>query len=1108
MIGRTVRVGAYLLGGLVLVLTVVAGGVAWRLSQGPVSLAFLTPTIEALFDAEEHPFRLRLGDTILLWDRRERALDVRFSDVRAVGASGEVIARLPEMAVRLDHGALLRGVVAAVDIELFGPSLTLRRRTDGALDVQVADQGPESGAFVGRLLADLLAAPDPRRPMSYLERVRIVDAKLSLADERLGLVSTGRVREARLWHDGTSIRTEAFLTATLNGEQAQLAMIGAYEAPTDQLNLAISFDDLRPAAFAPLAPALRELADFDLPLRGTVRLAMDGIGTVVEIGVDVIGGGGTLALPASVAGDIGLPASPLRLSVRDSELRGRYRRDGTTIEIDDVEITFAEGETLAVPAPVEHVFPIASVTGKGRYLGDDGRLEVDTLAIDLAGPKLTVSGVVDGIGEAVAGAVSITVNDLAADDLARYWPSSLAHDARAWTVAALSEGVFPEARFDLTLATGAGGVDVSGLAGTIAAAGLAIDYLPPMPKVRGASGRATLDLERLAVTIAGGEAVGVVVREGTVVLSDLGRPVPRADIDLNVAGPVRDVLALLDHPPLGYPGAMGIDPAKTGGTAEGRVRFGIPLLKTLTLDALAIAVDARVADLAIADAVLGKDISGGTLALKLDARGLDAEGRIALGAIDTDVVWRENFTDDAPFASRFDLAIADADAAAIADLGLTLPPVLVADLHGRLAADVRLTRGPGAVGRLEVRLDATNAGVTLPLLGLTKGIGEPAAGELSASLDGDRLSEIPRFALSAADLDIAGSARFGVAAEGADIELQRIAHGRTDLSGRVDLHADGNWDLSVAGASVDLEPVWAVARRDDEPATAPADEPRFTLTADIGTAWLGEDRRVDRPSVTVASERGILTDVRASGLIDGRNRLDASISPATATTRSLAIEGEDAGATLRTLGLFDDLVGGVLRVEGVFDDDAQDRSLKGRLRVRDYRLINAPGLARVLSIMALTGIRDALRGQGIAFSKLDVPFKWRGDTLEIDNAQASGPSIGVTASGTVDLAAQTFDLRGTVVPFYTVNAVLGRIPILGDLLTGGERGGGIFAALYTMRGPLHDPDVSVNPVSVLAPGFLRNLFSIFDNGGSDSPRDSSQHGGDWQAEPQTGSAHP
>ena len=68
----------------------------------------------------------------------------------------------------------------------------------------------------------------------------------------------------------------------------------------------------------------------------------------------------------------------------------------------------------------------------------------------------------------------------------------------------------------------------------------------------------------------------------------------------------------------------------------------------------------------------------------------------------------------------------------------------------------------------------------------------------------------------------------------------------------------------------------------------------------------------------------------------------------------------------------------------------------------------------------------------------------------------------------------TARLKGTVIPAYTINRILGSIPILGQILTGGKNEG-LFAANYALRGRLDDPVVTVNPLSVLAPGILRKL---------------------------------
>ena len=80
--------------------------------------------------------------------------------------------------------------------------------------------------------------------------------------------------------------------------------------------------------------------------------------------------------------------------------------------------------------------------------------------------------------------------------------------------------------------------------------------------------------------------------------------------------------------------------------------------------------------------------------------------------------------------------------------------------------------------------------------------------------------------------------------------------------------------------------------------------------------------------------------------------------------------------------------------------------------------------------------------------------------------------------GRVDLDAERIDMQGTIVPAYFFNSLLGNIPLVGKLFSP-ERGGGVFAASYTLRGRLEDPDVSVNPLAALTPGFLRGLFGLF-----------------------------
>jgi hypothetical protein len=69
------------------------------------------------------------------------------------------------------------------------------------------------------------------------------------------------------------------------------------------------------------------------------------------------------------------------------------------------------------------------------------------------------------------------------------------------------------------------------------------------------------------------------------------------------------------------------------------------------------------------------------------------------------------------------------------------------------------------------------------------------------------------------------------------------------------------------------------------------------------------------------------------------------------------------------------------------------------------------------------------------------------------------------------------DLATTIVPAYALNAFLGKIPVFGRLFSP-EKGGGLIAVRAKITGQLMAPKVSVNPLSALTPGFLRDVFGV------------------------------
>ena len=172
--------------------------------------------------------------------------------------------------------------------------------------------------------------------------------------------------------------------------------------------------------------------------------------------------------------------------------------------------------------------------------------------------------------------------------------------------------------------------------------------------------------------------------------------------------------------------------------------------------------------------------------------------------------------------------------------------------------------------------------------------------------------------------------------------------------------------------------------------------------------------------------------------------------------------------------------GGSLSLSGTFDDNTAHNPLRGRWIVTDFMLTDAPILGQILSLGSLTGLVDTLRGEGIRFEKFSSDVTIAQNTVTLTEGLAKGSAVGIGIRGTIDYGRSQLDLSGNVIPAYSLNSILSEVPLVGQALAGGE-GQGIVGVDFSVRGNAADPDVGVNPLSALTPGFLRKIFGIFES---------------------------
>ncbi len=1064
--------------GVLLVLLAVAA-VGWRLHQGPVALTFLSPFLESSLNPPGSPVLVRLGETRLTWAGWDRALDLQATDVRLETPDGRTMLHAPRVALALSSRALLEGDVAVSAVELLEPEITLRRMDDGTLSMggeaplpvrtPVPEADPEKASeavgdtagsdsqapldIAGRLdgMIDLLA----RRGGGRFTDLKVTGARARLIDERHdGVLEISRLNVSLSVAGGRLVLDAgAVLDLPEADGSSRLALVARHRMGQGDMELGLTLDNVNPSHLAGLARPLAPLAALAVPLTGTVTASLDlpsldgdaPEGTLRHLGVSLEGGQGRLDLPAPL--DRGYAFRKFDLNASATEGLAEVVVDALTIDLGDAAV---------------------SATFAGRDLLGEPQMEA-----------------------------RVRLDDLAVADLKRYWPPAAAANARSWIVQNLSGGRVPRA--DLTLNAAGPSLDaleVTALDGSLTVEGVTVDYRNPLPRLVNATGNVDLSLDGIGITVTGAGVEGLpemAVEGGTVLFSHFDERIQWATIDARARGPLSGALAIINHEPLRYADALGIDPAVVDGQAETRLKFTFPLLNDLTFDEVEIEVTGSVVGAGLANVVLGQDLQAGDLSLVLDKNGMDVKGKAVVGEVPATLTWRENFA-GGDFTSRYNVTatLTDADRARF---GLVATPFQPPYLTGPVKAALVYTTGLKGGPRLKADLDLSGVAMAVEPLGWSKPAGAAGTGSVTGRFGAKEATVT--FDVSTAGGQVAGTAILGPDADVLrSVAFDRLALGNTWVVGSMTMSGENGLTLRVADGDVDLRPVLAYRKaRDTDAASAKAGSgeesdddavQNMRVDASLRSLRLANDTVIDGVRLDAVQQGALWGHITAEGTLRGGHPLGFTLKPQGNGQRAFSAHAGNTGALLRALDVIGTIDGGQLEMTGTVDAAGV---ADGVLEVENFRLRDAPVAAKVISVAGMTGIADVMGGQGIGFDKLYARFTKDGDRVVLHKAQANGTALGFTTEGQIDFASEQLNLDGAIVPAYAINKVFGAIPLLGTLITGGD-GEGLFAVNYALSGPLEDPSVMINPLSVLTPGFLRRIFDIFD----DSPADQTASG--------------
>ena len=1108
-----------------------------RLSQGPVSLDFMTAAVQSRINGNLSGMAVEIGGVVIERPPGDGLPRFRLRDLALRDAGGNIIARAPRAAIGVDETALWTGRVIPKTLELIGPRIFIKRNLQGEVELGFGKFGTAAAApspaasgtasksdrqepeedivpdIKGGSLIDVLAGnkPEGETGISSIEDIRVSGAAITLFDEANNAIwnaPSAQLAFRRMPYGFVVVTNASVANGTQPGSW-HTELSASYRRDSKSFAISARLSDLVPANISEKIFALAQLARVNVPLSGHAEIEITQDGVVTKASAEFAAAAGEVGLPDYLAEPIIVDEGSLRadydpatggIVIRDSSLLvggSRAELTGSVIPLRTPDgrlsslniVLSARNATIDPQGTVVAPVAIERIEFAGNAGIDNARLDIDDLVIMSGNSGVRLRGTISGGKESAGILMSGRIRDLSAAMLQKLWPPIIAPKTRNWVNLNIKAGRITEGSFRVNLPVDAmaaaklrrslpeGSVDLQ-----FSMADVTTGYFKDLPPLQQASGEAQLLDNNFTVKV---NSANLALPSGARVKVDLGSMEAidilavetLATFTFKASAEAQALLEYLNLPALSLISNAGIDSSKLGGDASLAVTMKLPLIKDLPRDRVVVVANAKLSNASLKGALDKIDISGGDFAITLAKGELDATGPAKLNGIDAKIAWHR----DAGKAARQSVhieAVLDADERE--KIGVDLSEFL----DGPVAVTADLKDLGDSNSTIAIEANLSKAAMHIDAINWSR----PPTPKTTASLtyygkgEGGRRIE---------DLDIEGD---GLVIKGAltlrneggmkEANLKQVVLGDENSFAMRIKPSDSVTAISIDGKRFDARPLIKslFGSNGGSGNKAAKGGVPLQITANIDRVYAHRGEEIAGVTAAIRSIGGGVQSADITGTFLSGQPIVMRVSPAEGG-RELRITGRDAGAALRAANLYSKIAGGQIDFSALLGNDARGSVQNGRLVIRDFEVRNEAALAEL--DQKGKPKKSGPRNEGTAFRKLTLPFTTDDKFVRIGESLVKGSDLGAVASGLIRKSDGAIDITGTIIPAYELNAALGEIPLVGTILTGGK-GQGVIGLTFALGGSIDKPKFQVNPVSAIAPGFLRKLFE-FNSGNAKPP---------------------
>lgn len=720
----------------------------------------------------------------------------------------------------------------------------------------------------------------------------------------------------------------------------------------------------------------------------------------------------------------------------------------------------------------------------GRYLSGERKLQIDELLVSspmgqMAGSlELTLHG---RVSPEISFGAQLPEMQVAA--VKQLWPFWMARKPRDWVMANMFGGDVTNGSIAVYIPAGrmkGPGVplnlDERELQISFDVAGNRLVLPGDIPPLTDLTGHFDLKGEKLGVKIAKANATFptgrvVTVDSGTFGIGNTYDKPLMADLDIKVSGKADAIAELASARPVNGLRGTGLEANDFSGKATANVQARFGLISDQNPPKPDFKAQVALDDVDLARPMEGHKITAvdGKLDINPQSARLDAKGQI--DAVPAEIMLVEPI--DKTSSVKRERVIS-------ASLNNDQRDRLVPGLSDIIDGTISVVLSRIDDKRQGVKLDLGKAALSIPYVGWTKGSGIPARASFELSRTDSR-TDIDKFML---DGDGFG-ARGEIALAGSQLSSANFSSMNLSPSDSFAValkQSKGVYDISVTGDVADLRPVISRMRSSTDSGGSSGNPSEGGVTVRLKLSRLigFNDEAIRNASLLLTVREG---DVKRLDLSGVTNNGQAVVGE----TRSgngrdiISLTSGDAGSLARFADLYTHMRGGLLNLQ--FETETGS-DWNGSVDIRNFNVVNEQRLQSMVSTPSGDGgrsLNSAVKGNvDISSSKFQRGFArmaYRNGTMILDNGLVRGEQIGATFQGVVKDRRGNMDMTGTFMPAYGLNRLFGELPLFGAIL-GNGRDRGLLGITFKLSGKFSKPNLTVNPLSIIAPGVFRQIFEF------------------------------